>query len=238
MHTMKKLAAAAMLGASALAVSGCAATLPTKVTRFQAMPIAQGQTFAIVPGAGAAQRGGLEFQQYAQLVAQQMAARGYRQVAAPQQAQMVVQLGYGVDQGRQVVVEDPFLRSRLYDPFNRGFYGSRFGGYDPFWGVYRGRPYYSRFGYAGYRSPYYYGWDDPFWFGGGIDTYTEYRSQLDLDIRDRTTNRPLFEGKAQARSQTDELGTLVPNLVEAMFTGFPGRSGETVKITVPAKKRA
>ena len=26
---------------------------------------------------------------------------------------------------------------------------------------------------------------------------------------------------------------LVPNLVEAMFTGFPGRSGEDVLITVP-----
>ena len=31
-------------------------------------------------------------------------------------------------------------------------------------------------------------------------------------------------------------GTLVPNLVEAMFTGFPGRSGETVKISVPTRR--
>jgi hypothetical protein len=31
----------------------------------------------------------------------------------------------------------------------------------------------------------------------------------------------------------------VPNLIEAMFTGFPGNSGETVKITVPPQgKRA
>ena len=31
---------------------------------------------------------------------------------------------------------------------------------------------------------------------------------------------------------------LVPNLVEAMFTGFPGNSGETVRISVaPEKKR-
>jgi hypothetical protein len=30
----------------------------------------------------------------------------------------------------------------------------------------------------------------------------------------------------------------VPNLIEAMFTGFPGNSGETVKITVaPPPKR-
>jgi hypothetical protein len=47
----------------------------------------------------------------------------------------------------------------------------------------------------------------------------------------------LFEGRAQARSQTDEAGILVPNLIEAMFTGFPGRNGETVRITVPAAPR-
>lgn len=238
-RNINKLAAAAMLGVAAIAVSGCAQTLPTKVTRFQAMPVAQGQTFFVVPGAGAAQGGGLEFQQYAGLVAQQMAARGYRAAPSPQAADFIVQLGYGVDEGTQRVVEDPFYRSHAYDPFYRGFYGSRFG-YDPFWGVYRGRPYYSRYGYYGYRQPFFYGWDDPFWYGSGGDirSYVEYKSRLDLDIRDRRTNQALFEGEAQARSQTDELGTLVPNLVEAMFTGFPGRSGETVKITVPARKRA
>jgi hypothetical protein len=244
---IRKLTAAAMLGAAAVAVSGCAATLPTKVTRYQALPAAQGQSFYVVPGTGLAQSGGLEFQRYAGLVAQQMAARGYRPAASPQAADFIVQLGYSVDEGREVVTEDPFYRSRLNDPFYRGYggYGSRYGGFgyggfgfDPYWGVYRGRPYFSRFGYYGYRSPYYYGWDDPYWYGGrGIREYTEYRSELELDIRDRRTNQPLFDGRAQARSQTDELGTLVPNLVEAMFTGFPGRSGETVKITVPAKRR-
>ena len=49
----------------------------------------------------------------------------------------------------------------------------------------------------------------------------------------------MFEGHAQARSRTDELPVLVPNLVEAMFTGFPGNSGETVRITVaPEREQA
>jgi hypothetical protein len=243
---IRKLTAAAMLGAAAVAVSGCAATLPTKVTRYQALPAAQGQTFFVVPGAALAQSGGLEFQRFAGLVAQQMAARGYRPAASPQAADFIVQLGYSVDDGREVVTEDAFSRGYGGYGSRYGGFGSRYGGfgyggfgYDPFWGVYRGRPYYSRFGYSGYRSPYYYGWDDPFWYGGGgIRSYTEYRSELELDIRDRRTNQPLFDGRAQARSQTDELGTLVPNLVEAMFTGFPGRSGETVKITVPAKRQS
>jgi hypothetical protein len=121
---------------------------------------------------------------------------------------MVVQLGYGVDHGQMRYVSDPFYRSP-FDSF-----------YSPF--------YYPRFGY---RSAFMYGWDDPFW--GGVDSYVEYHSQLDLHIRAAGTNQPLFDGRAQARSQTNRLDVVVPSLVEAMFTGFPGQSGETVKITIP-----
>ncbi|MFC7536949.1 DUF4136 domain-containing protein [Sphingomonas sp. GCM10030256] len=240
MNMLRKAAAAVLAGAALLGLSGCATGLPAKVTRFQAMPAPQGQTFYVVPGQGEAQRGGLEFQRYANMVTNALVARGYQPAASPQAATMIVQLGYDVDEGREVVVVDnsfggnSLYGSRYYDPFYRSYYGGRFGAYDPYWGIYRGRPYYSRWGYYGPRSAFYYGWDDPFWYGDrGLRQYTEYRSELDLDIRSRADNRSLFEGTARARSRTENLGVLVPNLIEAMFTGFPGRSGETVKITVP-----
>lgn len=227
MNMLTKLTAAALLGASAVGLAGCATALPTKVTRYSALPIPAGQSFAIVPGVGAAARGGLEFQRFAQIAAQQLQARGYQQVASPAQAQLVVQLGYGVDRGHQIVREDPFGYG-----YGGGFgFGAGFGRFSPGWGVYYGRPYFSRFGYYGYRDPFFYGWDDPFWAGRGVDAYTEYRSQLELHIRDRATNQPLFDGRAQARSTSDDLGRLVPSLIEAMFTGFPGRNGETVRIS-------
>ena len=248
MTFLKKIAAAALVGAASIGLSGCATGLPAKVTRFQAMPAPQGESFYVVPGSGMAQGGGLEFSRYATLVTQQLQAQGYSPAASPQNASMIVQLGYNVDDGteRQVVDNfgsrgyDPFLRS--YDPFSRGYYspygayGSRF---DPRFNIYYGRPYYSRFGYGSrYASPFYYGWDDPFWFGGrGVREYTEYKSELDLDIRRRADNQQLFDGRAQARSTTDETTVLVPNLIQAMFTGFPGKSGETVRITVPAQQR-
>lgn len=155
---------------------------------------------------------------------------------------MLVRLSYGVDEGERQYAADPFARSRYWDRGYRGFY-------DPFRGAYYGRPYWSRYGYLGPRSPFYYGWEDPFWYyspyaGYGrsyrqpIRSYTVFKSRLDLDIVRRADNAPLFEGQAQARSQTDELGVLVPNLIEAMFTSFPGRNGETVRITVPARKGA
>jgi hypothetical protein len=241
MTFFKKIAAAAMVGAASIGLTGCATGLPAKVTRFQAMPAPQGQSFYVVPGQGLAQGGGLEFSRYATLVAQQLQAQGYSPAASPNQATMIVQLGYNVDSGTERRVLDRYGPAS-YDPFGRGYYrpyglyGSRF---DPRFGIYYGRPYYSRFGYySSYRSPFYYGWDDPFWFGGPtVREYTEYKSEVDLDIRRRADNQQLFDGRAQARSTTDNTQVLVPNLIQAMFTGFPGRNGETIRITVPAQKR-
>lgn len=212
-----------------LALSGCATGLPTRVTRFQQLPVPAGQTFAIQP-AQAENRGGLEFARYADMVRQALAAEGYTPVANGGQADLVVSLDYGVDNGRTEVRSFPsaFGGSR----FGLGFGYGRFG-YSPF---------YSRFGYGGrFRSPFYYGYNDPFLFDGfgGYDdvrSYTVYTSYLDLDIR-RRDGQAVFEGTARARSRTDDLTRLVPPLVEAIFTDFPGRSGETVKITIPSEPR-
>jgi hypothetical protein len=275
MNTISKMAGALLLGIGAAGLSGCATGLSTQVSRHQAMPAPAGQSFYVVPAEGVARNA--EFNRYAAYVARQLEAKGYAPAGAPQLATMLVKLDYGVDEGQTRTASDPMGRSRYgyggsgyadpfyrsrfgyYDPFYRGggygyrdpFYRGGYGYRDPFYdpiGSYYGRPYWSRFGYWGAsRSPFYYGWDDPFWYaspyagygreyGAPIREYTEYKAHLNLDIVRRGDNAPLFQGHAKARAQTDELGVLVPNLIEAMFTGFPGRSGETVKITVPGRK--
>jgi hypothetical protein len=213
--------------AALLALGGCATGLPTQVSRYQAMPAPAGQTFAI-QAAHEEDRGGLEFSRYAELVRRHLVAQGYSEASSPSSASLIVSLGYGVDDGRQQVVTRPALG---YSRFGHGGFGYGGFGYRPYW---------SRFGgYGRLRSPFYYGWDDPFWyrgFGEEIDVYTVYSSFLDMDIR-RPDGEAVFEGTARARSRTDELSALVPNLIEAMFTGFPGNSGETVKITVAPERR-
>jgi hypothetical protein len=208
--------------AALIALGGCATGLPTKVSRYQAMPAPAGQSF-VIQAADPDDRGGLEFSRYAELVRRHMIAQGYSEASSPSQASLIVSVGYGVDDGRQQVVTRPALG---YSRFGYGGFGYR--------------PYWSRFGgYGRLRSPFYYGWDDPFWYRGygeEIDVYTVYSSYLDMDIR-RPDGQAVFEGTARARSRTDELSVLVPNLIEAMFTGFPGNSGETVKITVAPERR-
>ncbi len=215
---LKKILIAVAAPAVLLATSACTTGLPAQVTRFQALPAPQGQSF-IIEARDPENRGGLEFSRYADLVRSHLIGQGFREAAGRGDATLVVSLAYGVDQGRERVVSRP-------DPFGPS-YGYGFG--------FR-RPYFSRFGYLGYRRhPFYWGWHDPFWgIGGGdrIDSYTVYRSFVDLDIRRAADGQSVFEGLAEAQSRTNQLQVLVPNLVEAMFTGFPGNSGETVRITV------
>src|SRR3712207_719573 len=99
--------------AALLALGGCATGLPTQVSRFQALPAPQGQSFVIQP-ADPMDRGGLEFAQYAGLVRQHLLAQGYSEAASANAATLIVSLDYGVDNGQPRVVSRPALG---YSPF-------------------------------------------------------------------------------------------------------------------------
>jgi hypothetical protein len=199
-------------------LAACASTFPAQVARFQQLPPPSGQTF-VIQAKDPQKAGSLEFQAYADLVRQQLIREGYQQAASPQAATLVVGLDYGVSNGREKLATRP--------------------GFGPSFGYGFGRlgyPYhypYSRFGY-----PYRWGFYDPFW---GFDypevySYTVYKSFVDMEIKRAGTNENVFEGRAEANTRSDDLTRLVPNLVQAMFTNFPGRSGERVRVNVPLER--
>lgn len=198
-----------------LAAAACTTPFRADVARFQQMPAPQGQSFYIQP-ADDEKSGGLEFATYANLVAAELSQYGYTPASSAADATLVVTMEYSVDNGRERVVATP--------GYHGGFWGHRSLFYSP---------YYSRFGW---RSPYYRGWYDPFFDSGfgypEVRAYTQYTSALDLRIARTADGEPVFEGRARARSRSDALTELVPNLIEAMFTDFPGNSGEEVRITV------
>lgn len=215
-----KLATAPVLLAG---LAACATPFKADVSRYQTqLPAPAGQTFAVVAD-DPALAGGLEFSQYADFVSAEMAQLGYTPAAA-ESADLLVRFDYGVDKGREKVVTTGFHR-------------------DPFWGSWYS-PYsrFSRYRY-GY-SPYYrhsawgYGWYDPFFADGpDVRSYTVYTSGIDLKIDRRADGQRLFEGKAEAASRSNRLQYLVPNLVDAMFTDFPGNSGETLRISIAPEDR-
>ena len=210
-----RLAAAPLLVAG---LAGCTQTLNTNVTRYASqLPAPQGQTFTVVAD-DPALAGGLEFSQYAHYVADRMAGLGYTPVNTVADANLIVRFDYGVDKGRERVRSTGFYQDPFYSPwygYRGGFYGRRIGL----------RPY-GAWGYGLY---------DP-WFDNGYESYTVYSSGIELKIDRKADGARLFEGKAEALSTSNRLPYLVPNLVEAMFTDFPGHNGETVRISVAPEK--
>lgn len=215
--------------AGALAVSGCAQNFTANVARFQRLPEPTGQTFRIEP-ANPRNAGGLEFASYASLVAQHLGQVGYRPIQGSGPADLVVSLDYGVGAGQQKVVTTPG-----FDCGFGGGYGGFGGGFGGWGGGYGG--------FGGWGGPWRYGWGGP-WGGGfggfggcpDVNSYTVYQSQLTMNIT-RADGAKLFEGRARAHSTTDNLTVLVPNLIDAMFTGFPGNSGQDIRISISADQQ-
>ena len=208
-------------------LAACATPFRADVSRFESrLPAPQGQTFAVVAD-DPALAGGLEFSRYADFVESEMRELGYTEASSPENASLLVRFDYGVDNGRERIRSTGFS-----DPFYRPWYGGFGPTYRPV--VWRGRDGDRRVAYVPYYSSWSYGWHDPFFssYRGGIDSYTVYTSGVELKIDDAATGERLFEGDAQAVSTSNRLQYLVPNLVEAMFTDFPGNSGETVRISI------
>lgn len=210
------------------ALSGCASPgFRADVSRFQAqLPAPQGQTFAVI-ARDPNQRGGIEFATYAAQVGEELTRFGYRPASDADHADLIVKFGYGVDHGRERVESDGFGYGGFgYGGLGYSHFGYGFGGYG------FGGPalVHSRHGFLYARGFY-----DPFLFGGGYGgtySYTVYTSGIDLTIERAGTGERVFEGSAEAMARTNDLTRLVPNLIEAMFTDFPGNSGEKVRITV------
>lgn len=214
MSTLTQLARGLKMVLVPLALAGlaaCASPFRADVERFQsALPAPAGQTFTVIAD-DPRMAGGIEFRNYAQIVADHMARLGYTPVNDTSQADLVVRFDYGVDNGRERVRSSGF-----YDPWWGPWYGYR--GYRGFYGPY------------GAYAPWGWGWNAGYF--NDVHSYTIYTSGIDMKIDRGQTGERLFEGKAQAVSTSNRLQYLVPNLVDAMFVGFPGNSGETLRISI------
>lgn len=217
-----------------LSLGACATPFQADVSRFQALPPAQGQSFSIATDNPALQ-GGLEFAAYANIISDQMQQQGYVIASSASDADLVVKLDYGIDDGDERTV----VRSSGFNSFG-AFGGSRFGRHGFGRGGFgRGRFGRGRFGRGGFGNSFVFGFHDPFLFGGhgfggfnDIRSFTIFKSSMELKIENRATGERLFEGRANAESRSNNLTYIIPNLVEAMFTDFPGGSGETLRISI------
>ncbi len=194
--------------------------IATDVARFHQLPKPTGETFKVVPS-DASKNGSLEFSSYANLVSNQLIQLGYKPVESNGQAILVVKMDYSINQGQEKL--DTRSGSAFayyhYDPFYRGFY--------------RGYGHHG-FGYDGFG----YGFDDPFYRQPEVYSYTAFTRKMSMVIERDKGGQKLFEGRVESIGRDNRLPELMPYLVQAMFTGFPGDSGITKRIIIDLPKTA
>ncbi|MET0320443.1 MAG: DUF4136 domain-containing protein [Duganella sp.] len=206
--------------AAVMLLTGCATTIRSDVTAFNAWPAdVRDKTYAFEAPRGSDDT--LEYRSYQVLVSNELTKLGFQQAAEGQQPALMVGMKYlTIDQPVRVLREDPFM-------------GSPWG--SPYWG----RPGYGRYGWGYSRwaySPFY----DPFRFNSGFGVEERIRHQYQRQLRvtiNGTNGKKLYDVTVQNTSTVQATPHVMPALVQSAFTGFPGQSGvpRRVEITIDPK---
>lgn len=199
-------------------LSACSMTVRNDVSSFHHMAAPNGESVAIVPMSLSQDADSLEFQDYANLVRKQLTMLGYT-VASKEDADLFVELGYNVKRERN---------SR------RGSFERAFDGFSPWYGA--GYGYYNWY-YWRRNAFFYNSFYDPFYGSWGMRhrAHTLHSRNLLLDIR-TSSGEKVYEGHVQSTGSSRSLSRVMPYMIEAMFTNFPGESGEVKQIVIREEK--
>jgi hypothetical protein len=150
------------------------------------------------------QRGSLEFQHYAEGVAGSLSAAGWRPVPATVQAEAVVWIHWGMGPPHTTTWTESLSAWGEWGPGPWPWHGG-FAQPFPAWETYS-------------RT------DWPKWLEVRMDDGPAWRSGA---------RRTLFEGRAVTEGTQGTIAPVMPFLVRALFTGFPGINGQTIRVAVP-----
>jgi hypothetical protein len=198
-------------------LSGCATTISSNVTAFNAWPadIAD-KSYAFEAPQGADDT--LEYRNYQVLVARELGKLGFQQVQDNQQPKLLVGMKF-------FTVDHPVRVLQSEDPFMGPYWGPGWGRY-PHWG-------YSRWAYR----PFFY---DPYRFGPPMYVEERIKHQYQRQLRVTINNvngAKLYDVTVQNTSSVQATPYVMPALVQSAFTGFPGQNGvpRTIDITIEPK---
>ena len=226
-HKTRLLTVSLALGAMLLA--GCANTLHTQVTNFQAWPQdAAGSSFSIATATAAesGKWGELERQSYEAQVAQALQAQGLKPAAAGSKARFQATLRLDTRSENRTYSEPVYLPAYAA-PYGNSYWGG---------GVW-GDPYFEDGVFARPWLPVYAG---------------ERRYNIALDIhllsvrivdqqRSKTAGSDagpvVFEAAAQYAGEPRPMPQLMPYLVRSVFDGFPGQNGQVKQLQFELNKK-
>ncbi len=193
-----------------LLLSGCQMYMQSDVTVFHELPVdVYGKTYAFQPASE--QETSLEYKTYAEQVRQQMFRWGFVEKPASVAEWMVV-FTAGVDDGKTIMQSSPEYAQQCTPVYNK-----------------------KRDQVESYCSQTY--------VGSRTRSSVLYRHTLKLSMHKRAVDTQakasnVYEGTVVADESSSHLSEVMPYLVKALFTNFPGASGQTRHVRVPLPKPA
>jgi hypothetical protein len=192
-------------------LSGCTPVV-TSTTAFFVPEYKSAGTIIIVAAVGEVNNS-LEFAHYRSRFEQRLASNGYTIVANPSEARYVAFVAYGIDEGKTAVVSTPiFGQTGGGTTYSSGTaYGS--GGSVSYSG-------------SSYTMPTYGV------VGSSTGSVTQYTRAIALDIVDAASLKEghpkrVLESRAKSTGSCSTVAGVFEEMLEAMFTDFPGQSGRT-----------
>jgi hypothetical protein len=192
-------------------LSSCGSVVQRDVTRFHTLPPqGNGQSFTI---RAAPSRGGIEFATYSARVATHLQNYGWTQ-AGSGGADYTVLLDYRMggrsERHGSVPIMGQTGGGTTYHSGSVNTYGS----YGSSYGSFSGSSYTpATFGVVG-AAPY---------------SVTYHDRYLDLKVTDRR-GCSVFEGRVLSSGQSVDIAAVLPEMIDSLFTKFPGESGKTKRI--------
>lgn len=196
---------------SIFAISACS-TVKSHVTRFHTLPaFGSGQTFSIYTPTGST---GIEFSSYSTQISARLMEYGWKPSASGAPDYLVsitYRMGGSHQENSSVPIMGQTGGGTTYHSGSVSSYGST--GYSS--GTFSG---------TSYR---------PATFGiiGAIPvSHTMHDRFMTLNITDRS-GKSIFEGRVNSSGTSSDIAAVMPEMIDSLFTGFPGTSGKTKMIS-------
>ena len=205
--------------AAMLMLGGCASTIRTDVTAFNAWPADVPDTSYVFERTKA-QDDSLEYRSYENLVRNAVRKLGLQEAEAGKKPSLKIMLDFN-----QQVADVRSIQPVVVDPY---FYGPSFYG-----GGFYGRGFYGR-GWYGNRFGYgYHGFGyDPFFAAAPVVAYQDVtyqvnRRQLHVLMSRYVDGKAVYDVRVNSQGQNPSLAAVMPYLVRSAFADFPGKNGVT-----------
>lgn len=201
--------------AVSLVLTGCGSFVRTNSTTFHGDSSEERGAIAVLP-LDDQQRESLSFKSVSEYLLRKLSEKGYTPTKNPAEAKFLTFISYGIDNGKSTVSSVPI-------------FGQTGGGTSYSSGTVTG----SGGGYANYSGTTTtmktYGV-----VGNAVSSGTEFKRDVNIDIYKVTESKPVkkYELRGVSYGSCGTINGILPNIIDGMFTEFPGQSGKSKSVDI------